>query len=86
MTTEQQAIWLNAVPLLVLGVVYLAAGASLVPAFLRAPRNTLRGPELALALVFPCGGAAAIAFGLLVLRDREPVGGAIRGPGRDPVE
>ena len=60
MTTEQQAIWLNAVPLLVLGVVYLAAGASLVPAFLGAPRNTLRGPELALELVFPCGGAAAI--------------------------
>ncbi len=78
MTTEQQAIWLNAVPLLALGVVYLAAGASLVPAFLGAPRNTVRGPELALALalVFPCGGIAAILFGLLVLRDREPIGGS----------
>ena len=76
MTTEQQAIWLNAIPLLALGVVYLAAGASLVPAFLRAPRNTVRGLELALALVFPCGGIAAIVFGLLVLRDREPVGGS----------
>jgi signal transduction histidine kinase len=75
-TTEQQAIWLNAVPLLALGVVYLAAGASLVPAFVGAPRNTVRGLELALALVFPCGGIAAIVFGLLVLRDREPVGGS----------
>lgn len=76
MTTEQQAIWLNAVPLLALGVIYLAAGASLVPAFLGAPRNTVRGPELALALVFPCGGVAAIVFGLLVLGDREPIGGS----------
>ena len=75
-TTEQQAIWLNAVPLLALGVVYLAAGASLVPAFLGAPRNTVRGLELALALVFPCVGVAAIVFGLLVLRDREPIGGS----------
>ncbi len=76
MTTEQQAIWLNAVPLLALGVVYLAAGASLVPVFLGAPRHTVRGLELALALVFPCGGVAAIVFGLLVLRDREPIGGS----------
>ncbi|MEP7334351.1 MAG: GAF domain-containing protein [Actinomycetota bacterium] len=75
MTTEQQAIWLNAVPLLALGVVYLAAGASLVPALLRA-RHSVRELELALALVFPCGGAAAVVFGLLVLRDREPVGGS----------
>ena len=75
MTTEQQAIWLNAVPLLALGVVYLAAGASLVPALVRG-RNTIRELELALALVFPCAGAAAIVFGLLILRDREPVGGS----------
>jgi signal transduction histidine kinase len=74
-TTEQQAIWLNAVPLLALGVAYLAAGASLAPALLRA-RGAVREPEFALALVFPCGGAAAVIFGLLVLRDREPVGGS----------
>ena len=67
---------MNAVPLLALGVVYLAAGASLAPAFLGAPRNTVRGLELALALVFPCVGIAAIVFGLLVLRDREPIGGS----------
>ena len=76
MTTEQQAIWLNAVPLLALGVVYLAAGATLVPALVRARRTTMRELELALALVFPCGGAAAFVLGLLVLRDREPIGGS----------
>lgn len=76
MTTEQQAIWLNAIPLLALGIVYLAAGASLVPALLRARRSAVRELELALALVFPCGGAAAVIFGLLVLRDREPVVGS----------
>ncbi len=75
MTTEQQAIWLNAVPLLALGVVYLAAGASLAPALLQA-RGAVRELELALALVFPCGGGAAVIFGLLVLRDREPIGGS----------
>ena len=72
-TTEQQAIWLNAVPLLALGVMYLAAGAS---ALLRARRSGVRELELALALVFFCGGAAAVIFGVLVLREREPVGGS----------
>ncbi len=76
MTTEQQAIWLNAIPLLALGVVYLVAGASLLPALVRARRTPARELELALALVFPFGGVAAIIFGLLVLRDGEPVGGS----------
>ena len=75
MTAEQQAIYLNAVPLLVLGVAYLAAGVSLLPVLVRS-RGAIRELELALALVFPCVGVAAIVFGLLVLRDREPVGGS----------
>jgi len=74
-TTEQQAIWLNAVPLLALGAVYLAAGASLLPALVGG-RRSVRELELALALVFLCGGGAAVVFGLLVLRDREPIGGS----------
>jgi PAS domain S-box-containing protein len=74
-TSEQQAIYLNAIPLLTLGVIYLAAGASLVPEVVRA-RRAARELELALALVFPCGGTAALVFGLLVVRDREPVGGS----------
>ncbi len=75
MTAEQQAIYLNAVPLLVLGAAYVAAGLSLVPVLVRS-RGALRELELALALVFPCGGIAAIVFGALVLRDGEPVGGS----------
>jgi GAF domain-containing protein/two-component sensor histidine kinase len=71
-TAEQQAIYLNALPLLALGIVYLAAGASLVPALLR-ERSRMRA--LALALVFPCGGLAALTFGVLVLVGGEPVGG-----------
>ena len=74
-TTEQQAIYLNAIPLLVLGAVYLAAAASLLPALVRA-RDAVHELELTLALVFPCVGGAAIVFGVLVLRDREPVGGS----------
>ena len=62
MTAEQQAIYLNAVPLLVLGAAYIAAGLSLVPVLVRS-RGALRELELALALVFPCGGIAAIVFG-----------------------
>lgn len=68
--------WLNAVPLLALGVVYLAAGVSLVPALLRGRRSGMRQLEPGLALAFPCGGAAAVVFGLLVFRDQEPVGGS----------
>ena len=59
MTTEQQAIWLNAVPLLALGVVYLAAGASLVPAFLRRAPEHGAGPRARARARLPlrrCGG------------------------------
>jgi signal transduction histidine kinase len=72
-TSEQQAIYLNAVPLIALGAVYLAAAASLAPSLVR-ERNRIRELELAPALVFPCGGLAAMTLGLLVLRQREPVG------------
>jgi PAS domain S-box-containing protein len=73
-TSEQQAIYLNAVPLIALGAIYLAAAAFLAPSFVR-ERGRVRDLELALALAFPCGGAAALIFGLLVFQQREPVGG-----------
>lgn len=66
--------YLNAIPLLALGGIYLAAAASLVPSLVR-ERGRIRELELALALVFPCGGGAAVILGLLVLEQREPVGG-----------
>jgi GAF domain-containing protein len=74
-TAERQAIYLNAIPLLTLGAIYLAAGAFLVPKVLRA-RRAVRELQLVLTLVFLCGGVAAVVFGLLILRDREPVGGS----------
>ena len=74
MTTEQQAIYLNAIPLVALGLTYLGAGASLIPALVRS-RSHMRELEPALALVFPCGGLAALLVGVVTLRDREPVGG-----------
>lgn len=73
-TTEQQAIYLNAIPLLALGAIYLVAAASLVPSVVR-ERGRLREVELLPALVFPCGGVAALIFGLLVLEQRDPLGG-----------
>jgi two-component system phosphate regulon sensor histidine kinase PhoR len=73
-TAEQEAIYLNGIPVLALGTLYLAVAASLAPALLR-ERSRMRQLELTLALVFPCGGTAALVFGVLVLADGEPVGG-----------
>jgi GAF domain-containing protein/two-component sensor histidine kinase len=73
-SAEQQAIYLNAIPLLALGIAYLAAAASLAPALVR-ERRRVRDLELALALVFPCGGLAALVFGIVVLVGQEPIGG-----------
>ena len=71
---EAHAVFLNAVPLFVLAAIYLAAAGSLLPSLWR-ERGAARELEYALALVFPCGGVAAGLFGVLVLLDREPVGG-----------
>jgi hypothetical protein len=72
-SSENQAIFLNAIPLLILGLLYLLAAAALAPSLVRERRN-VRELELSLALVFPAGGIAAVVFGLLVLDTREPVG------------
>ena len=74
MSPEAHAVLLNAVPLFVLAAIYLAAAGSLLPSLWR-ERGAARELEYALALVFPCGGVAAGLFGVLVLLDREPVGG-----------
>jgi PAS domain S-box-containing protein len=70
---EDEAIYLNAIPLLVLGAAYVLAGAALLPSVWR-ERRRIREVELSLALVFPCGGAAALIFGAVVLVEREPIG------------
>jgi two-component system, NtrC family, sensor histidine kinase KinB len=71
---ESQAIYLNAVPLLALGALYLVAAAALAPNVWR-ERGRIRDLELTLALVFPSGGLAAVVFGLAVLAEPDPVGG-----------
>ena len=74
MSAEEQALFLNAIPLLALGALYLAAAATLAASFWR-ERSRIGVLELTLGLVFACSGAAAALFGLLVLRYRESVGG-----------
>jgi two-component system phosphate regulon sensor histidine kinase PhoR len=73
-TSEQQATYLNALPLIALGAVYMAAGLSLVPSLVR-ERWRIRELDLALALGFPSGALAAVIFGSLMLGQDEPVGG-----------
>ena len=79
---ETQAVLFNAVPLLVLAALHLAAGAALAPALLGAagrPLTLRRALEArnATALVFPCVGIAAAILGIATLIDREPVAGRL---------
>ena len=79
---ETKAVLFNAVPLLALAVLYLAAGATLASAQLghAARRPTLRqvlADGDATTLVFPCVGVAAAILGIATLVDREPVAGLL---------
>jgi PAS domain S-box-containing protein len=76
---EHQAVYFNAVPLLVLAAAYLLVAATFVPTFWR-ERRRLGVPDLALMLVFPSVGIPAAVFGVLVLRDRNPLGGEVWPP------
>jgi PAS domain S-box-containing protein len=73
-STERQALFLNAVPLLVLAGIYLVAAALLLPLVLRR-RGDARPSEWSVAAVFPAVGACALVLGLLVLRDHRPLAG-----------
>jgi PAS domain S-box-containing protein len=73
-SAESQAIYLNAIPLLALGGLYLLAAATLAPGVWR-ERGHLRELELTLALVFPAGGVAALVFGFALLAEPQPPGG-----------
>jgi NtrC-family two-component system sensor histidine kinase KinB len=74
-TAEDEAIFLNVVPLLAVGGLYLLATATLAPSLWR-ERRRVRSLELTLALVFPAVGLAAVLLGIAVLEDREPIGGS----------
>jgi PAS domain S-box-containing protein len=69
---EAQAIFLNAIPLLALSALYLAATAVLAPALWR-ERGRLHDAELALALVFPSAAFAGGIIGMLVLVSGRPL-------------
>jgi PAS domain S-box-containing protein len=71
---EAQAIFLNAIPLLALSGLYLAATLALVPTFLRERAET-REMDLALALVYPSLALVGGILGVLVLVSGEPLAG-----------
>ena len=76
MDTDTQAVLFNAVPLLVLAALYLAAGAAILPA-VRRERVRLRDTRVGLALVFPAVGLAAAVLGVGVLIDGEALAGLL---------
>jgi PAS domain S-box-containing protein len=73
-TAEKQALLFNAIPLLVLAALYLAASATLAPTVWR-ERRQIDELELATALSFPAFGIAAGVLGVLVVVEQRPLGG-----------
>jgi PAS domain S-box-containing protein len=76
---EDQAVYFNAVPLLVLAAAYLLVAGTLLPALWR-ERGRIGVPDLALLLVFPGVGIPAAVLGTLVLHDPAPLGGHVWPP------
>ncbi len=76
MSAERQAVFFNAVPLLVLAALYLGVGVALLPTLWR-ERARVTIAELALSLMFPCIGVLAAVLGALVLDDRQAIGGQV---------
>ena len=72
MNAETQAVLFNAVPLIILAALYLAAGVS----HWREGRR-LRGSSTAGAVVFASLGAAAAVLGIAILIEREPLAGNV---------
>ncbi len=79
MSTEDQAVYFNAIPLFVLAAAYLAVAAALVPTLWR-ERRRVSVADVALAAIFPAIGISAAVFGAVVLYDRSPVGGHVWPP------
>ena len=76
MSHADQAVWFNAVPLLVLGALYLAVAGSIVPQFWR-QRGGATALDWANLLLLPGIGIPAVIFGAQILHDREPIGGHV---------
>ena len=74
MSTETQAVLVDAVPLFALAAVYLAATVLLAPLLWRDRHDAAVG-DWAVPLVFPAVGIAGLVLGLLVVLDPEPLAG-----------
>jgi len=73
---QTEAVWFNALPLLVLAGAYLLVALALAPTLWR-ERSRVTLSDLAIALVFVCVGIPAAILGAVVLYQREPVGGHV---------
>ena len=74
MSQSDQALWFDAVPLLVVAAAYLGATALLAPAFWGKRRRSQLEP--ALLAIFPAVGLAAAVYGIVLAVEREaPPGG-----------
>jgi len=73
---EDQAVYFNAVPLIILAGAYLMVVAALAPTLWR-ERRRVTTTDLALAGIFPGIAIPAAIFGALVLYDRAPLGGHV---------
>jgi PAS domain S-box-containing protein len=73
---QTHAVLFNAVPLLVLAVLYLLVTLALAPGFLR-ERERLRDADFATAVLFPCVGVAALVAGIVVLAEQRPIAGHV---------
>ena len=76
MSQSSQVLWFNAVPLLIVGAAYLGASALLGPS-LWAARRRASVLDVAILLVFPAFGLAALAFGIMLAIDQEPLAGGV---------
>ncbi len=76
MSPQTEAVWFNALPLLILAGAYLLVAAAIAPTLWR-ERSRAAATDLAILLVFLGVGVPAAILGVVVLSDRAPVGGHV---------
>ena len=76
MRPEDQAVYLNALPLFVLAAAYLLVAVALAPTLWR-ERRRVSTTDVALAAIFPGIAIPAAIIGAVVLHDRYPIGGHV---------
>jgi PAS domain S-box-containing protein len=75
-SVDNETVYFNAIPLLVLAGAYLLVAIALAPTLWR-ERARVTVVDLALALLFPGIGIPAAIFGAVVLDNRSPIGGHV---------